>query len=92
MTIPVQIEHGNHAISTHLNALPRPGDHIECAFPSAGIPKLFLVVKEVWFHQTADFEGKECKEPFRIVVTTDGDPDQREHNEAVFKKLISGKG
>jgi hypothetical protein len=92
MTFPVQIELGNHAISTHLHALPRPGDHIHCAFPSAGIPKLFLVVKEVWFHQLSDFEGKECREPFRTVVTTDGDPAHAEHNDAVFKKLVSGKG
>jgi hypothetical protein len=90
MTFPVQIEFGSKAISTTMYALPRPGDHITCAFPSAGIPQLFLVVREVWFHQPGEFEGKECRDPFRIVVTTDGDPAHVEQNEGVFKKLAAG--
>jgi hypothetical protein len=90
-TFPVQIELGNHVIGASVYALPRPGDNIECAFPGSGIPKMLLVVTGVYFHQTVEFEGKQCPEPFRIVVTTDGHPDHREHNDEIFKKLIPGK-
>ena len=94
MTFPVQIEHHSHAIVAHLHALPRPGDRITCSFPTAGIPTLFLVVKLVYFHQPAasEIDGKECREPFRIAVTTEGDPDHREHNESVFQRLAADKG
>jgi hypothetical protein len=91
MTFPVKIEHGNHAITAHLHALPRPGDRITCEFPSSGIAMVFLVVTGVNFHQPSTFEGKECPDPFWIAVTTDGDPDQRAHNEAVFEKFAATK-
>jgi hypothetical protein len=89
MNFTVQIEFGAHAISAQVHALPRPGDKIVCAFPSAGIRRVFLVVKYVSFRQTSEFEGKECREPFGIVVFMEGDPEQRAHNEAALKEAAS---
>jgi hypothetical protein len=87
MTFPVQIEYGTKDITAHLHALPRPGDRIHCAFPSAGISRVFLVVKYVSFRQLGDFVGKVCREPFGIVVWAVDDPDHLEHNKAAFPKL-----
>ena len=91
MTFPVRIEMGNHVIHTQMHALPRVGDRINCAFPASGVPRMHLIVKTVRFHQTADFEGRESKEPFAIVVFTDGDPDPelRKLNEEAMAKVMS---
>lgn len=91
MTIPVQIEFGNHAITASLHALPRVGDKIFCAFPSSGVPKMFLVVTGVHHRQSVDFDGKECPEPFWITLTTDGDPAQQELNDAAIASLLNKK-
>lgn len=92
MTIPVQIEHGNHAITAHLHAVPRVGDTLTCAFPSSGVPKVILLVKCVSHHQVGDFDGKECREPFHISVTTDDHPDHVEQNRAALARAMKGQG
>lgn len=91
MTIRVQIEHATHAITAHLHAVPRVGDRIVCAFPSSGLPRLFLLVSGVSHYQQADFEGKECTEPFGIAVTTEGDPEHEERNQAAIAALLGKK-
>jgi hypothetical protein len=48
-------------------------------------------VQRVYFHQPVEFEGKECPEPFRIVITTGDDPDMAKQNEQVFKNLMGPK-
>jgi hypothetical protein len=69
-----------------MHALPRVGDHIHCAFPASGIPKLFFIVKRVYFHQTADCEGRECREPFANVITVDDVPESVSPKEAEHSK------
>jgi len=91
MTFPVRIEHGNHVINTQMHALPREGDRLHCAFPASLPVKLFLRVDHVWFHQPVDFEGRDCPEPFTIVVTTEEDPKFKKENTAAMKTLLGGE-
>jgi len=42
----------------------------------------------VCFHQESDFEGRECREPFAIIVTTDDDPDHIERNRAALEQAM----
>jgi hypothetical protein len=93
MSIPVQVQFCNHVLQTHMPALPRVGDRVSCSFPASGIPRLYLQVARVYFHQPhVDFEGKECPEPFSVVVTTEDDPDHATKNAAAFKKLVEPSG
>jgi hypothetical protein len=91
MTFPVRIEHGNHVINTQMHALPREGDRVHCAFPASLPVMLYLRVAHVWFHQPGEFEGRDCPEPFNIVITTEGDPKFKKENAAAMKKLVEGK-
>lgn len=88
MTIPVQVEFGNHVLNTQMHALPSVGDRVTCNFPTSGVPTLVLQVSRVHFHQPpGEFEGRACPEPFGIVVTTEDDPEFAAKNKAVLAAL-----
>ncbi len=87
MSIPVQIEFGNHVVHAKFYALPRVGDKIDVAFPASGIPRLLLRVTSVNFHQPCEFEGRDCPEPFLMAITTDDDPKFAERNAAEIMKV-----
>ncbi|MDQ7814216.1 MAG: hypothetical protein RDU25_00195 [Patescibacteria group bacterium] len=92
MSIPAQVEFGNHVVHAKFHALPRVGDRIDLAFPASGVPRLLLRVTGVNFHQPCDFEGRDCPEPFAIVITTDDDPAFADKNAAVMKKAVGLDG
>jgi hypothetical protein len=88
---PVRIENGGSVIHTLMHALPRKGDQIRCKFP-ASIPTkqlLFLRVTGVSFNQTCEFEGRECPEPFAIVITTDDVPEFKKHNADAVAEVVA---
>jgi hypothetical protein len=89
MTFPVRIEHGNHVINTLMHALPRKGDRVRCSFPASLPVNLVLRVTDVSFNQACDFTGRECPEPFAIVITTDSDPEFAKRNEDAVTKLVA---
>jgi hypothetical protein len=94
--LEVRIEYGTRVSIAQVPALPRKGDRISCSFPHSGIPMLYLVVKDVWFHEPpeAKFDERRCLAPFSITVTTDDDPDPelKARNVAVMKHLVPGSG
>jgi hypothetical protein len=91
MPFPVRIQHGNHVLNTQMHALPRKDDLLRCSFPSAGIPTLLLQVAQVSFHQPrVGFEGRECPEPFDIVIEVDEDPDAHAENADAMKRIARG--
>jgi hypothetical protein len=83
---PVRIEYGNYKTTAQVFALPRPGDRIECSFPSDGIPSLHLQVDRISFREVRP----DGSEPYLIVVRTRDDPDRRLKalNKAIFEKLM----
>lgn len=90
MTISVRVELGNHTLMTQMPAVPSKGDTITCSFPASRIPRVVLRVTGVFFHQpTEDYDAKVCKDPFRVVVTTEADP-TNEYTVEFFDKLANG--
>jgi hypothetical protein len=94
MTIPVQIQFGNHVLNAQLHALPRVGDGIICCFPaSISDEKLGLIVTGVGHLQIGHvFDGRKDPEPFFISITTDLDPALQQNNEAVMNKAAGLSG
>lgn len=70
----VRIELGGAKAVIRVPALPRPGDRIVAPFE--GLPRWFLIVREVWFHPQEDGE---C-EVHVMTEKNDQDDFARRHN------------
>lgn len=87
MTFPIQIEHGNHMITIQTHAVPSVGDTIICALPSVSDEVLVLRATRISFRQ----HRIDANDPLLISVVTEGHPEHRKHNEAIFAVALGTK-